>query len=156
MPAVTVREGRGERGLQGGFSLVEAVAALVLVGVLLAAALPAWQRNVAYKRLVMAQLVLVEDLRAAEQRARSERTDFCVRVVGGSPARVETGRGACADAQVVQVTDLPPGIAPQQPYEVGYDPLGRATAGAEWVLLDAYGRSKTVQVRQDGRVEPGP
>lgn len=156
MPAVTAREEGGRKWPQGGFSLVEAVVALVLLGVLLAAALPAWQRNVAYKRLVMAQLVLAEDLRAAEQRARSERTDFCVRVVSGSPARVETGRGTCADPQVVQVTDLPPGIVPEQPYEVGYDPLGRATAQATWVLQDAYGRSKTVQLWSDGRVEPGP
>ncbi len=153
---MTGREAAGQRWPQGGFSLLEAVVALVLLGVLLAAALPAWQRNVAYKRLVMAQLVVVQDLRAAEQRARSERGHFCVRVVGGSPARVETGRGTCADPQVAQVTDLPPGILPEQPYEVGYDPLGRATAEATWALQDAYGRSKTVQVWQDGRVEPGP
>lgn len=140
---------------QVGFSLVELAVALVLLGVLLAAALPAWQRNVAYNRLVMAQLVAVEELRAAEQRARAERQTLCVRVTAGAPAKVETVRGGC-EGVVVQVTELPAGIAPPQTYEVIYDPLGRAAEDATLVLQDGFGRSKVVVVREDGRVEPGP
>lgn len=145
-----------ERDFERGFSLVEALVVLVLLGVLVAAGLPAWQRNVAYKRLVMAQLVAVQEFRAAEQRARAERQAVCVRLSGGNPGRLETLRGGCGGGSVVQVTELPPGVAPRQLYEVEYDALGRASADTEVVLEDSLGRAKVVEVWRDGRVEAGP
>ena len=156
-----------------GFSFVEAMVVLVLLSVLVGAALPWWQRGVAENRLVGAQTIVVQELRAAGERARSGRQTLCAwweeRAGSGGGFRMWGGAvtvwalvlgSQCGEAgSALEVTELPVGIQPRQSrQQLRFDGLGRlagSTKRVEVVLEDRYGRTRRVVVTPEGRVEGG-
>jgi|GEM_PF-1381630 prepilin-type N-terminal cleavage/methylation domain-containing protein len=82
-------EGRGasprlSRATAGGFTLIEVVVALVLMGILLVLAIPSLSGYLASRNLDLGGQQVVADLRAAEDRARTQHVLVRVTFTGGS------------------------------------------------------------------------
>lgn len=72
------------RAGEGGFTLIEVVVALVLLGILLVLAIPSLSGYLASRNLDLAGQQVVADLRSAQDRARTQRLLVRVTFTGGS------------------------------------------------------------------------
>lgn len=120
------RRGAAAGAGEGGFTLVEAVVSLSIVGILMAMAVPAWGSYRANQERVSASREVVSVLRNAQMRATAEETSYRVHVdVAARALTVSRFDGA---AWVPRSTRLVPGSAVRLDAPAFLDRSGTTTA----------------------------
>ncbi len=133
---------------QRGMSLVELVAALVILGILLGLAYPSWQRFQAHQSLRYGAAQVATDLREAQERAKAERTPYRARFTAGSPQyRVERTSGGFQ-----HLAELPRGVVPTEDAVVTFSAFGRPDGSYTVVLQNSFGTA-TVTVTGGGGIQ---
>src|SRR5260370_15344237 len=142
------RRGRGHRN---GFSLLEMLIVVSVLGIVLAIALPSYGRFASNQRALAASHLLASDLRVAQQEAVTRRAEVSVAfsvadpVCSGHPASYVLGE---PEALIKRVC-LPPDIdwAPRPAQPVGFQPAGSAEGDATVTVQSARtGKRFTVTV----------
>jgi len=129
-----------------GFSILELVVVLALMGILAAIALPGWSRLLPAFQLDNSTRQLQSELHNIKMRAAAENSGFQLAyLAGASQYTIQT------DAKVLVTKPLPEGIVITKAGTVSFSPRG--TAGANRVRLrNSAGLCKQVVVSAMGRV----
>jgi prepilin-type N-terminal cleavage/methylation domain-containing protein len=132
----------------GGMSLVELVAALVILGVLLGLAYPSWQRFRAHQSLRYGAAQVATDLREAQERAKAERKEYRVTFTAGSGEyTVERVGGGFTHR-----AELPPGVRVSGGAVVSFSAYGRPNEAYTIQLVNSAGTA-TVTVSGGGGIQ---
>ena len=130
-----------------GMSLVELVAALLILGVLLGLAYPSWQRFQAHQSLRYGAAQVATDLREAQERAKAERREYRATFTSGSSQdRVERTGGGFS-----HLAELPRGVTVAADATVTFSAFGRPDSAYTISLQNSYG-SATVTVTRGGGI----
>jgi prepilin-type N-terminal cleavage/methylation domain-containing protein len=140
-----------------GFTLLELLVAVALVGVLAAIAVPSFQRQIERWRLGAAARQLVMDLKVARSRAivggAAQRVHF---TVPGGSYQLERQRPGGAYAAVGSATLLPDGVrvvdCTAAGDGIGFRPRGHAITFGSVTLRNASGDERRVVVDIAGRM----
>jgi prepilin-type N-terminal cleavage/methylation domain-containing protein len=131
-----------------GMSLVELVAALVILGVLLGLAYPSWQRFRAHQSLRYGAAQVATDLREAQERAKAERKEYRVAFTAGSAEyTVERVGGGFTHR-----AELPPGVTVSGGAVVSFRAYGRPDEAYTIQLVNSAGTA-TVTVSGGGGIQ---
>lgn len=126
--------GRTRIGHRTGFSLLETLLVLSVLGIALAIALPSYARYAGDQRARAAAHLLASDLRVAQQEALTRRSEVRVAfssadpACGGHLASYVLGEPPAVIKRVCLPADAAWGDGPAQP--LVFEPTGGATAGA--------------------------
>lgn len=136
-----------------GFTLIELSVGMVILGILLALATPAWKNYTAAQAQKSAAAEVVSILRNAQVRATSEETTYSVAFNpsaksmtvsrAGVTQKVVTLPGRSVQLSTVSFTNTP-GI----PTSVYFAPRGTASPGR--VVVSSAGRTKTRTITVEG------
>ncbi len=140
-----------------GFTLLELVIAVALVGVLSAVAVPSVQRQIALWRIGAAARQVVMDLKSARARAiaggAAERVHFAV---PGGTYQLERQRPGGSYAAIAPATRLPDGVrvvdCTATGDGIGFRPRGYAMTFGTVTLRNASGDERRVVVDIAGRM----
>lgn len=129
-----------------GFSILELVIALALMGILAAVALPGWSRLLPGYRLDNSARQVQSELHSLKMRAAAENSGMQLAFsAGSSQYTIQT------DTKVLATKPLPEGIVIIKAGNVAFSPRG--TAGANRVRLrNSAGLCKQIVVSATGRV----
>jgi len=129
-----------------GFSALELVVALALVGILAAIALPGWSRLLPSYQLDGSVRQIQSELHNIKMRAAAENAGLQLTYLAGSSQYTIQ-----ADTKILATKPLPEGIVITKAGTISFSPRG--TAGANRVRLrNSAGLCKQVVVSQTGRV----
>jgi len=162
-------------GNRSGFTLLELVVVVALVGLLAVLVLPSYTHFASNQRMAATAQMLVADLRVARQEAVTRRATItvtfaaddgaCPQALGGSQ-RAPAPRSAIAsytillDAVVIKRTCLPPDVAwwPHPPHDLAFRSVGTAAAAAAVTVRSLRtGRGHEVSVAaESGAVTDAP
>ncbi len=130
-----------------GMTLLELVAALVILGVLLGLAYPSWQRFRAHQGLRYAAAQVATDLREAQERAKAERAEYRATFPSGSGQyQVERVGGGFQHR-----AELPQGVTVSSGVTVTFSAFGRPDNAYSIELTNPAG-SATVTVDPGGGI----
>lgn len=133
-------------GDKAGFSAIEIIAAVALMGILAAIALPNWSRFLPTYRLDNSTRQVQSELHNIKMRAAAENVGYQVAYLAGASAYTIQ-----RDAKALVTKPLPEGIVITKAGTISFSPRG--TAGGNRVRLrNTAGLCKQVVVSQTGRV----
>lgn len=138
---------RGKLG-RAGMSLVELIAALVILAVLLGLAYPSWQRFQAHQSLRYAAAQVATDLREAQERAKAERTTYEATFTGGG-GQYQVRR---TSGGFLHLGELPRGVTVSASVTVTFNAFGKPDNAYTIVLSNPAG-SATVSVTGGGGIQ---
>ena len=132
---------RWGHGHRTGFSLLEMLIVLCVLGIVLAIVLPSYGRFASNQRTLAASHLLASDLRVAQQEAVTRRAEVSVTfsaadpACSGHPASYALGE----PETVIKRVCLPPdvGWAPRQAHPVVFQPEGSAEGDASVIVQSA-------------------
>lgn len=130
---------------QVGFTLLELLVILPLLGVLLGLAVTQWRGHTATQRLRYAVPQVAADLRQAMERAKEGRVTYTVTFVGGESTYVVSGGGFTERAR------LPAGVTIATSEVVTFSPFGRPDA-ARTIRVQNSAGSGTVTITAAGGI----
>ena len=129
-----------------GFSVIELIAALAIVGLLSAIALPGWNRFITSFHLSSSARLVHSELQSLRIRSATENASFRLAYAAGA-TNVELQR----DGQTWAVKPLPTGVSITKAGSIAFSPRG--TASANRVRLSSReGACQQVVVSATGRV----
>ena len=129
-----------------GFSVIELIAALAIVGLLSAIALPGWNRFIASFHLSSSARLVHSELQSLRIRSATENASFRLAYAAGA-TNIELQR----DGQTWAVKPLPTGVSITKAGSITFSPRG--TASANRVRLSSReGACQQVVVSATGRV----
>jgi len=129
-----------------GFSVIELIAALAIVGLLSAIALPGWNRFIASFHLSSSARLVHSELQSLRIRSATENASFRLAYAAGA-TNIELQR----DGQTWAVKPLPTGVSITKAGSIAFSPRG--TASANRVRLSSReGACQQVVVSATGRV----
>lgn len=135
------------RGSEGGFSLIEVVVTVALIGLLMTLAFTRWQGYTAHQRLRYGTAQAATDLRNALERARSERTPYTVSFTSGvSTYPIARGSGGFQEN-----TRLPDGVTAASSVTVTFSAFGKPDASRTVTIQNSAG-TRTITVSAAGGI----
>jgi len=141
----------------GGFTLVELLIALAVVGILAAVAVPSISNSTGSHRVVEQTRRIHSDLVEARTRAIAEQRQFRVKFNDGNNAwRIQRDVSGVW-TQVDGIRTMPAGLSVKvdgaSAGQVVYSPRGRVTAVRSLVVTDDDGHDQRIRVVSSGMVE---
>lgn len=131
-----------------GFTLMEILAAIALMGILAAVAMPNWGSLISTYRLNAAGRQLYADLQRARMRAVMENTGFNVNVSSAPSSSYEFRRSST----VLETKPLPDGIVIQATSTLSFTTRGTADSGRIQLCNSVKDERTDVVVNGVGRV----
>lgn len=135
------------RGSEGGFSLIEVVITMALLGLLMTLALTRWQGYTAHQRLRYGTVQAATDLRNALERARSERTPYTVAFTSDAEAYTV----ARSSGGFQENTRLPDGVTAASSVTVRFSAFGKPDASRTVTVQNSVG-TRTITVNTAGGI----
>lgn len=133
----------GSRGVSrsgsGGFSLMEVVVVVALMGLLMTLAVTRWQAYTARQRLLYATAQVSTDLRQAQERAKAERATYTVTFTGASQAYTIARVGG----GFIENTQLPEGVTAAANTVFTFTAFGRPDAARSITIQNTSGTGIT-------------
>jgi type IV fimbrial biogenesis protein FimT len=130
------------RRAQGGFTMIELMTTMVIVGILAVLAIPAFGEQLARRRLEGVATDFSTDLQFARSQAVSSRSDVRFRTTSTTSYVIDNAAGTVTYKTVT----LPAGITVTNGITVTYDALRGAAATAQTFALASAQTSATMQV----------
>jgi len=130
-----------------GFTILEMVIAVAIAGVLVTLSYSHWRGYTAQQRLRFSAIQVASNIREAEERAKSERSQYTVTFTGSSANYViaRTSGGFLENAS------LPTGVTPQTSDTLTFSPFGVPDA-AHTITLQNVAGTRTASVDTVGGV----
>jgi prepilin-type N-terminal cleavage/methylation domain-containing protein len=130
-----------------GFSLLEVVITVALLGLLVTLAFTRWQGYMAHQRLRYGTAQVATDLRSAQERARSERTPYTVSFTSG----VSTYSIAGGSGGFQENTQLPDGVTAVASVTVTFSAFGKLGASQTVTVQNSAG-TRTITANPAGGI----
>ncbi len=130
------------RRTQAGFTMIELMTTIVIIGILAVLAIPAFGEQLARRRLEGVATDLATDLQFARSQAVSTRGDIRFRTTSTTTFVIDDAAGTVTYKTVA----LPAGITVSNGITVTYDALRGAAATAQTFALASAQTSATMQV----------
>ena len=135
------------RPREGGFSILEMVIVLAIVSVLITLSYTNWRGYTAQQRLRFGAIQMASNLREAEERAKSERSQYTVTLTGSSGSYVI----ARSTGGFHENASLPTGVTPQASDTVTFTAFGVPDA-AHTITLQSIAGTRTASVNSAGAI----
>jgi type IV fimbrial biogenesis protein FimT len=129
-----------------GFSVIELLAALTIVGILAGIALPAWNRFLSFFALSNSARLVHSELQGIRIRSAAENASFRLAYAAGA-TKIEIQR----DSKTFVVKPLPDGVSIAKAGSITFSPRGTAS-GNRVRLMNREGFCQQVVVSPTGRV----
>ena len=129
-----------------GFSVIELLAALTIVGILTGITLPAWNRLLSFFHLSNSARLVHSELQGIRIRAAAENVSFRLAYATGA-TKIEVQR----DSKTLAVKPLPDGVSITKAGRITFSPRGTAS-GNRVRLMSRDGSCQQVVVSAAGRV----
>ncbi len=147
-PMIRQRGGhRVQARSEHGFTMLELLIAVAVVGVLVAGAYTTWQKYSNQQRLRYAAIQVASGLREGEERAKAERTPYTVAFTASSTTYVISRSGG----GFVEKAALPAGVTPQASDTVMFSPFGQPDAAHTITLQNGTG-TRTASIDSAGGI----
>lgn len=130
-----------------GFSLLDVVITVALLGLLVTLALTRWQGYMAHQRLRYGTAQVATDLRSAQERARSERTPYTVAFTPDAGAYTV----ARSSGGFQENTRLPDGVTAAASVTVTFSAFGKPDASRTVTVQNSAG-TRTITVNAAGGI----
>ncbi len=129
-----------------GFTVIELIAALTIFGILVAIALPGWNRLLPGFELSNSARLVHSELQSIKIRSATENASYRVAYVAGG-TDIEVQR----DSKTLAIKPLPAGVSISKAGSVTFSPRGTAS-GNRVRLVGRHGACQQVVVSATGRV----